>query len=265
MQSALLRSQIEAALSHRYPSALTVRERSTPEALPTGVAVIDGMTGIGGLPRGALTEICGAASSGRTSVLLSLLAKATGREVCALVDAGDTFDPQSAALAGVKMSCLLWVRCTGSPHSTVRSTQDRNQPRKKRADLSIVEQALNATDLLLQSGGFGLIMVDMGDVSPQMARRVPLTSWFRFRRAVENTPTTLVILEQEPFANSCASLVLRLEGIGTEWARANTAPAHTNLLRTLTVQAKASRVQIGTVRKLAPAQTFSAHASWVAD
>ena len=41
------------------------------------------------------------------------------------------------------------------------------------------------------------------------ARRVPLTSWFRFRRAVEGTPTVLVVLEQEPFARAGCSRAMR--------------------------------------------------------
>ena len=57
----------------------------------------------------------------------------------------------------------------------------------------------------------GGMAVDLGDVPPQWARRVPLAFWFRFRRAVENTPTVLVVLDQAPYAKTCASLVLRLE------------------------------------------------------
>ena len=51
-----------------------------------------------------------------------------------------------------------------------------------------LDQALKATDLLLQSGGFGLIVIDLGDIPADQARRIPLTSWFRFRRVIENTP-----------------------------------------------------------------------------
>src|SRR5204862_431136 len=103
--------------------------------------------------RGALTEICGPASSGRSSVLHSLLARTTERECCALIDASDAFDPQSAALASVEMARLLWVRCNGSTQYAVRSTQKERNAR--RGAFSVVEQALKATDLLLQSGGFG--------------------------------------------------------------------------------------------------------------
>ena len=70
---------------------------------------------------------------------------------------------------------------------------------------------LKVTDLLLQSGGFGMVVLDLGDIPPESARRVPLTSWFRFRRAVEPTATVLLLVEQEPCAKTCASLVVRLE------------------------------------------------------
>ena len=84
--------------------------RSAREMVSSGIPQLDSLTG--GIPRGCLTEICGAASSGRTSVLLCALAHATRRgEVCALVDASNAFDPASAAHAGMKMSRLLWVRC----------------------------------------------------------------------------------------------------------------------------------------------------------
>src|SRR6202030_4435537 len=84
--------------------------RLAPEMVSSGIPQLDLLTG--GLARGCLTEICGTASSGRTSVLLFALARATQRgEVCALVDASDAFDPASAAAAGMEMSRLLWVRC----------------------------------------------------------------------------------------------------------------------------------------------------------
>jgi hypothetical protein len=73
-----------------------------------------------------------------------------------------------------------------------------------------LEQVLRATDLLLESGGFGLIVLDLGDLPPQAARHIPLTTWFRFRRAVEYTPTILLAIEQHPIAGSCSSLLLQL-------------------------------------------------------
>src|SRR5580658_2614597 len=82
----------------------------TPEMVSSGIPAIDALTG--GLPRGCLTEVCGPASSGRTSVLLATLGAATQRqEVCALVDISDAFNPHSAAAAGVNFEKMLWVRC----------------------------------------------------------------------------------------------------------------------------------------------------------
>ena len=95
---------------------------------------MDALTG--GLPRGCLTEICGPASSGRTTVLLAALAAATRRgEFCAVVDASDALDPQSAAAAGVELERLLWVRCgESSPQNMPGTTSARDGPaaRKRR-------------------------------------------------------------------------------------------------------------------------------------
>src|SRR5437588_9782852 len=74
-----------------------------------------------------------------------------------------------------------------------------------------LEQALKATDLLLHSGGWGVIVVDLADISWVDARRINLNVWFRFRRELENTKTILLLLGEESCAKSCASLVLRCE------------------------------------------------------
>src|SRR5712691_9360561 len=193
---ATLRSKIESDLRGRVPSPFTYRDRNVFALVPTGIPEIDAL--IGGLPRGAMTEICGAACSGRTSLLLSALASRTAQgEVCALVDARDSFDPLTAHAAGVALRRLLWVRC-------------RN-----------LDQALQAADLLIQSGGFGLVAVDLTDVPSRTVRQVPLNAWFRFRRAVEDTPTILLLLEQEPHAKTCASLVVRLKAGEARWTEAS--------------------------------------------
>lgn len=254
-RASALRLQVESALAQRVPAALTVRERSAPEVFPTGIAALDALTGLGGLPRSALTEICGPASSGRTSVLLSLLAQATARqEACVLIDASDAFHPESAQAAGVDLARLLWVRCT-SPIEPSR------RPRFPKKDLDRLEQALKAADLLLQSGGFGLLVIDLADIAPETARRVPLTSWFRFRRAVEDTPTALVVLEPEPFARTCASLVIRLRHKQARWssllasefyapaAHNCAAPAHTRLLGGIELEVEVTRSRVAAMRK----------------
>ena len=184
--------------------------RPAPELASSGIPQINALTG--GLPRGCLTEVCGPESSGRTSLMLSALAAATRREeICTLIDASDAFDPYSATAAGVNLDCLLWVRC-GSQSSAL--SRKRRQPStlkewERRRMEDPVEQALRATDLLLQSSGFGMVAIDLAGVPLKMARRIPLTTWFRFRRAVENTPTILLVIGTQACAQSCASLSLQ--------------------------------------------------------
>src|ERR1700674_5154935 len=237
--------------------------RPAPEMVSSGIPQLDLLTG--GLARGCLTEICGTASSGRTSVLLLALARATQRgEVCALVDASDAFDPASAAAAGMEMSRLLWVRCgekypsrkhpsparkagcakTDTYQSMLSSDSYQAMPdsyqglsssesyqgmpsgipqvAEKRFGFSRWEsqlgQMLKVTDLLLQSSGFGMIVLDLGDVPVPSARRIPLASWFRFRRAIEHTPTALLVLEQQPIAGSCSSVLVKVSGARSQVA-----------------------------------------------
>jgi len=187
--------------------------RPAPEMASSGVSKMDALTG--GLPRGCLTEICGPDSSGRTSLLLAALAAATQREeICTLIDASDAFDPHSAAAAGVNLERLLWVRCgshaRSSPFARQRNHASSLAEWERHRMEDPVEQALRATDLLLQSNGFGMVAIDLAGVSLKMARRIPLTTWFRFRRAVENTPTALLVIGTQPCAESCATLALKL-------------------------------------------------------
>jgi recombination protein RecA len=288
------RAHAVGALSSSVRPASALEVRPTPDMVPFGIESLDAMTE--GVPRGALTELFGPASSGRTSVMMSLIASVTRRqEVCAVIDVTDSFDPASAEAAGVDLQRLLWVRCgktvsscefqvsgapqrnaerrpakmnevappakniswsihenydarlrhaiTGGcfemargrvassqypvaskkaappptrnpkPETRYLNSEARNNPASKWTKL---DQALKATDLLLQSGGFGLIVIDLGDISVEQARRIPLTSWFRFRRVVENTPTILLLVARDTCAKTCASLVLQLQASG-QW------------------------------------------------
>lgn len=172
------------------------KARPAPETVSTGIAEID--RAMGGLPRGCLTEIAGPASSGRTSLLIAMLAAATARqEVCALVDTDDAFHPASAEAAGVALDRLLWIRCGHD-----------------------AGKALKATDLLAAGGGFGIVALDLGDTQPAIARRFPLNAWFRLRRAVENTPTSLVALGLESNAKTCASLLVECGRKEAVWSGA---------------------------------------------
>jgi hypothetical protein len=172
-------------LREKLSAKLGFREQSS-ETLPS-VA--------GDIPRGALTEIVGSTSSGRTSFLYSLLAAMTSRqEFCALLDAEDTFDPESAAAAGVRLSQILWVRCAGN-----------------------VEHALKSADMLAQGGGFGMVAIDLGDTPEKAMRRIPLAAWFRLRHGVENTRTALAVMANQMHARSCSALKIELSRNRALW------------------------------------------------
>ncbi len=81
---------------------------------------------------------------------------------------------------------------------------------KSRVKLPPLEQAFKVADILLQSGGFGLIVVDLSSLGERIVRKVPLSSWFRFSRVIEKQAAALVFIEQEPHATSCAGLVMRV-------------------------------------------------------
>jgi recombination protein RecA len=201
-----IRSQVE----RQIPGALSGFKRSTPEVFPTGIPAID--RELGGIPKGALTQICAPAgiTSGRTSMLVAMLAQATGKEqFCALVDAMDCFDPESAEANGVCLSYLLWVRCSGRR-------------------MKSVEQAFKAVDILIQNGGFGVIAIDLGDVDEKLIRKIPLTTWFRFARVMEPLPTALVMLLPYPAAQNCAALTLNVSA-SAQWSGTGTLP-HNQLL-----------------------------------
>jgi len=260
---------------------------------PSGIPALDTLTG--GLPRGCLTEICGPASSGRTTILLTALAAATRRgEYCAVIDASDALDPHSVAASGIDLNRLLWVRCNENSPQRHRATEKNSIKNKgneesecpiSRAsfarDVGIYEQAsfnfekkksgssehrleqvLRATDLLLESGGFGLIILDLADIPPQSARRIPLTTWFRFRRAVEHKPTILLAIEHHPIAGSCSSLLLQLGIPSTrDFDCDSNYSTHVNLLCGLEINAELIRSRLD--RKPARSVMFETKTAWV--
>jgi recombination protein RecA len=99
---------------------------------------------------------------------------------------------------------VLWVRCEKAAGSRQAAASSKDKT------FGNVDCALRAADLVLQAGGFGLVALDLGDVPAAAARRVPLTSWFRFRRAVEETPAALLLLTPEAVTGTCAALTLQL-------------------------------------------------------
>jgi recombination protein RecA len=295
-----LRSQIEADLADRIPSALTPAPRTVRPVVPTGVVAVDEVLD-GGLPVGVLTEMVGAECTGRTALALSFVAQVTRTEkVCAWVDVSDALSPESAAACGVDLTRLLWVRCgvrrettvppvwqgaskggfsvpqkyflpkpvikglhgggmgghprgeakgmdeavngllrpeaiaarCAEPQRRVRAEREAVEAVRPQAALigrapgagkpwSRIEQALRVTDLLLQAGGFGAIVLDMGSLAAEQVSRIPLATWFRYRAAAERTQASVLLLTQHPCSKSSAGLVLRLAS-GDAWAEGAT-------------------------------------------
>ena len=193
MKAAVSKVELESDMASRFGDAFRLHERSVVETLSSGIDEIDVLAG--GLPRGSITEIFGPASSGRTSLMYSMLAYATAHEeTCALVDTNDVFAPTAGTAAGIDFDRLLWIRCAGN-----------------------LEHAFKATDLLLHAGGFGLVILDLGDVAGKDARRIISSWWYRFRRTVEDRPTVLTVISEEACTRSCAALTLELNG-APEWS-----------------------------------------------
>lgn len=248
-------------LAARMVPASELPERTAPPTVSTGIAALDAVAG--GLPCGALSEIYGPASSGRTSLLLATLAAMTQQaKTCALVDVSDSFDPLSAATAGIDLRQLLWVRCNGvatkrDPAKVTRYVENDfgvHEAVEVRTDAPIsaaraarklafqkLEQGLRAADLLLQGGGFSLIALDAADLAPEIVGKVPLTTWFRFRRAVEPTPTVFLLLTRTAVATGCASLSLRMERTATRKTAQAGCPTHARLLHGLDVRVEMVR------------------------
>ena len=202
MRAVVSKAEIESDIASRFENAFRLQDKRAALTLATGVAEIDGLTG--GVPRGGVSEIFGPASSGRTSLLFSMLAYATTHEeICALIDISDVFSPTAAAPSGLDFERLLWVRCGTN-----------------------LEHGFKATDLILHAGGFGLVILDMGDVAGKDARRIISSWWYRFRRTVENKPTAVVVISSESCTRSCAALTLELKGIG-EWVTTKDLQSHT--------------------------------------
>jgi hypothetical protein len=155
---------------------------------------------------GEITEIVGALSSGRTSLVMCALADLTrGGTATALVDADGAFDPATAARAGVVLERLLWVRCA----------RDRTR-------------ALRAADLLVRCPGFGAVALDVGETPPALT----LTAAFRLKLAVRERGAALLIVGRRRITGPGAALVLQTTQTGQEWTRSTARPTRFAALRT---------------------------------
>jgi hypothetical protein len=208
LESLLRARQLDRTLTSSLPPAPTGENDEFDEFIVgrTGVAPLDAMVG-GGFPRGQLSEIAGPRSTGRASLMLSLMAAATRRgELVGLVDALDMLDVESASAAGVDLERLLWVRGHVVAHPGF--CHDMNQ--------RAMEQAIRALSLVLSAGAFGLVVFDAGEAPPGAIARLPFTTWLRLQRQIEGGQTICVLVGSAPMARSAAGLTVRLGREGQE-------------------------------------------------
>ena len=126
----------------------------------------------------------------------ALLATATALgETCAILDSADSFDPASAAANGVDLDRIFWVRCHGRP-----------------------DHAMKTADWILHAGGFGVVVLDLCEVAPVILRRLPLSSWYRYRNAVENTRTVFVVAADQHLTGPSAARVLAMDRAHAIWS-----------------------------------------------
>jgi recombination protein RecA len=242
---------VEAALRDRkldrtLTTALAPLDRIDPSALvQMDVAALDACLR-GGLPRGQLSELAGPRSSGRMTLLLQMMAAATARgEIVALVDTLDRLDVASAAVAGVDLSRLLWIRgqdiagragpfrlrqvgSLGDPtkqHCLAVREANRSGGPPELEERRLVgpanpidralDRALKALNLVLQAGGFGVVAIDLADVPLAAIRHIPFNTWMRVQRVIEGSDTACVLLTSEPLARSAGGLTVTLAGRAT--------------------------------------------------
>jgi len=137
------------------------------------------------------------------------------------------FTPRcSEAVRRERVRPAVWVPVSNANRQPVPRPRDINMLRKGTSmnvtSWTRLDHGLRATDLLLSTGGFRALVLDMGDVSPEQARRVPLATWYRFRLQVEKSRTLFLLLTRVPCANSCAAVSLHCSQGAIHWQQAAT-------------------------------------------
>ncbi len=163
------------------------RERQAVDSIPTGSIALDLALGVGGIPRGRITEIFGPESSGKTTLCQHVIAEAQRRGgIAAFIDVEHALDPGYARACGVNVDELLV-----------------SQP-------DTGEQALEITETLIRSGGVDCVVVDsvaalvpraeiegeMGDSFVGIQARLMSQALRKLTGAVSRSNTSLVFTNQ---------------------------------------------------------------------
>ncbi len=157
------------------------------EAIPTGSLAVDIALGVGGIPRGRVTEIYGPESSGKTTLCLHTIAEAQKRGgICAFIDMEHALDPSYAARIGVDIE-NLYV----------------SQP-------DMAEQALEIAEALVRSGALDVIVLDsvaalvpraelegeMGDAHVGLQARLMSQALRKLSGAIKQSNTCMIFTNQ---------------------------------------------------------------------
>lgn len=189
-------------------------------ALATGIAPLDDLLH-GGFPRGQVSEVHGASSSGRTALVFTLVARLTrAGSLVAWVDPGDRLDPASAAGAGVDLPHLFWVR-----------GEARLRPGRT------LGAAVSAVGTLLGSGLFEVVVLDLAGIPAAVRQRLPGATWIRLQRLIEDQPSALLLIADGHVAHGPGGAALALKAASPRWS--GTPPGR--LLRGLGAEVREAR------------------------
>src|ERR1700683_487688 len=192
----------------QFPGVFKGHELTRKEGRITcGIAPLDAL--LGGLARGRISEVTGLVSSGKTTVAAAFASAASRRgEVVGWVDVPGAFDPRSLEAAGAELARILWVSFEKKAVSSRSAFITKERERR-------IE--LKAAELLLEAGGFGLVVIDFGAV------RYPLSqsaSW-RLARAAERSGAAVLALAGTRVCGTFAALTLSMSKQRASFTRIN--------------------------------------------
>ncbi len=250
---AAARAELEALLKARkLDRTLTRAQKAGQGIVPTGIRALDEILE-GGLPRGEMSEVVGPRSSGRSSVVAATLAAATSQgELAALVDTLDMFDPETGAMAGIHLPRLLWIRGDAlsrhpAPPARARLQRPVGRPagieRLAAPDpwMRVLDRSVKAVNLVLQAGGFDMVVLDLGEVPPEAIRRLPFTTWFRLQRTIEGSRTACLLVA--PMARSAGGVSIALSRDDQASGHWSGRPGATRLFLGLAIEARVVRAR----------------------
>ena len=213
--------------------------------LSSGIAPLDAILD-GGIVRGRVSEIVGRPGFGRTSLAASFAAIATRRgEVAAWIDTAGGFDPRSIAAAGADLSRILWigadtaVRARDSASPAAEFAPGRSSASAKAS----IKPGLLAAEMVLDAGGFGLVVIDLVFDIGGYARTLTLSAALRLARSAERGGAAVIVLAERRTCGTFAALSLVLGRIRPFFSR--TAPGAPALFDGMRVEAYVARNKLG--------------------